>query len=59
MRNKLPRKRKKALIKSEGSISYMAAQIANEILFEERGVSDFRFPKLKVLNNQIIINGYW
>jgi len=49
MKNKLPRKRKKAFIKNSSEGNYMAFQIINEIAFEENGFSDFRFPKYKFI----------
>lgn len=62
MKNKLPRKRKKALIKKEGLISYIAAQVANDTNFEYNGYSDWKFPKLGKYNHRkgnYDILGYW
>jgi hypothetical protein len=59
MKNKLPRKRKKAMIKAEDRLSYIAAQVVNDFNMKEKGHSDFRFPKLKHENNKIVIIGYW
>ncbi len=60
MKNELPRKRKKALIKKEGSTSYIAAQVANDIIFERDGHCYYRFPKLgKIVRGKIQILGYW
>lgn len=59
LRNKLPRKRKKAMIKKEGRLSYISAQAVNDFNFIEKGYIDFRFPKLKIQNNKIVIFGYW
>ena len=60
MKNKLPRKRKKAFIKNSSSGNYMAFRIINEIAFEENGFSDFRFPKYKFIEGQgHVMIGYW
>lgn len=59
MKNKLPRKRKKAMIKAEHRLSYISAQVANDFNMKEKGYSDFRFPKLRVENNRLVIVGYW
>jgi len=59
MKNKLPRKRKKAFIKEEGKLSYIAAQVVNDILFEEKGYCDFKFPKLKWEGRKLIIIKYY
>ncbi len=60
MKNTLPRKRKKALIKKEGSLSYISAQVANEWIFKRDGHCDYRFPKLgKAVRGKFQILGYW
>lgn len=60
MKNKLPRKRKKAFIKSSGRENYLAFRIINEIDFEENGKSDFRFPKYKFTEGKgNVMIGYW
>jgi hypothetical protein len=56
---KLPRKRKKRLIKAIGSTNYMGAQIVNEILSEEGRKDAHKFPIFKVERNRVIILGYW
>jgi hypothetical protein len=61
MKNKLPRKRKKAFKKAHRKGEYMAIQILNEILFEAKG-TPCRFPKFKINNkhpNGVEIIGYW
>jgi hypothetical protein len=60
MKNKLPRKRKKAFIKNSSRGNYMAFQIINEIALEENGFSDFRFPKYKFIEGKgNVMQGYW
>ena len=60
MKNKLPRKRKKAFIKSSSMSNYMAFQIINDIALEENGFSDFRFPKYKFVEGKgNVMTGYW
>jgi hypothetical protein len=60
MKNKLPRKRKKAFKKAKGGANYMTFQVINEVAFEENGFSDFRFPKYKFIEGQgNIMMGYW
>lgn len=59
MKNKLPRKRKKAMIKAESRLTYIAAQAVNDFNMKEYGYNDFRFPKLQVINNKIVVVGYW
>ena len=60
MKNKLPRKRKKAFIKNSSRGNYLAFQIINEIAFEENRYSDFRFPKYKFIEGQgNVMIGYW
>ncbi len=46
MKNKLPRKRKKYMIKKQGILAYISAQVVNEMVFERDGFCDFRFPIL-------------
>ncbi len=58
-KNKLPRKRKKAMIKAEGILSYIAAQVCNDLNLKEKGESDFLFRKLKVIKNRITTVGFW
>jgi len=60
MKNKLPRKRKKAFIKKWGRGNYYAYQAINEIALEENGFSDFRFPKYKFIEGRgNVMVGYW
>jgi hypothetical protein len=59
MKNKLPRKRKKAFIKEHGRGTYIAFQMVNEIVLEERGYSDFKFPKYKYINSENQFIGFW
>lgn len=56
---KLPRKRKKAFIKHSGRSNYIAFIIISEILFEEKGVDDNRFPKYEHVNGENIQVGFW
>lgn len=57
---KLPRKRKKAFIKAHGSTEYMAAQICNELKFEEEPIKKWtKFPEFSILRNKIIIHFNW
>lgn len=61
VKNKLPRKRKKAFIKAKIRTDYLAIRILNEIMFEEKA-EPCRFPKLKRnLRNPkgYDIIGYW
>jgi len=60
MKNKLPRKRKKAFKKAYTKGTYMMTQILNEILFEEKG-TPCRFQKTKRDNSPrgYKIIGYW
>ena len=59
MKNKLPRKRKKAYIKKHGSLGYMSMQIANEVMFEEKGTLQ-RFPEFILeRTGEIKILFYW
>ena len=46
MKNKLPRKRKKAFKKANALGEYMMTRIVNEVLFEANQ-TPCRFPKLK------------
>lgn len=59
MKNKLPRKRKKIFIKNHGRPNYMAFQIINEIVFEENGRSDFKFPKYQHIDGENVMKGYY
>lgn len=60
MKNKLPRKRKKAFIKDSSSGNYMAFRIINEIEIDEKGHSDFRFPKFRFVQGKgNVMVGYW
>lgn len=59
MKNKLPRKQKKAFIKEQGRGSYIVFQILNELDLEENGYSDFRFPHYKHINGKNVMIGYW
>lgn len=59
MKIKLPRKRKKRLIKTIGSLNYMYAQKVNELLVELGKKDGHKFPISKVKNNRVILVGYW
>lgn len=61
MKNKLPRKRKKAFIKKLGQTNYIAMQVVNEILYEQEG-KPCKFEKLELNKNnprKIDFLGYW
>lgn len=61
LKNKLPRKRKKAFKKATQPSTYMMTRIFNEVLFEERG-TPCRFPKVKRDSSNpkgYSIIGYW
>ncbi len=57
MKNKLPRKRKKAMIKATNRLNYLAAQVMNGLAPARRP----RFPKLEFNNNRnrVVTVGYW
>ena len=46
MKNKLPRKRKKAFKKAMSKADYLTVILLNDILYEEEG-KPCRFPKLR------------
>lgn len=64
MKIKLPRKRKKACIKSIGKADYLGCSILSEILLE-RAITDkqknkaIKFPHYRVINGKIILQKNW
>ncbi len=60
MKKKLPRKRKKYMIKKEGILAYISAQVVNEMVFERDGFCDYKFPVHgPIVKRKFTILGYY
>lgn len=57
---KLPRKRKKAMIKAKGWMGYTSCQVMNEIMYEENPIKKWtKFPESKSYRNTYITLFNW
>lgn len=58
---KLPRRRKKAYIKTNGSLTYMSSQIVSEMMIQDGDTSQnwFKFPELKMVGRKCVTIFNW
>lgn len=60
MKIKLPRKRKKAFIKTRGRSDYYSATLINEVLYEENPVKkNTKYPEMIWIKRRAVTLFYW